>query len=108
MARGIGLTISDEELRISADVDGVRTIPIVTLGLALSAFFAVSYLICVLGFLLLPDLPIQHAALSTILPGFTLLNWPSFFLGLGESLLWGWYIALAFGSIYNFIARRRP
>jgi hypothetical protein len=107
MAIGIDLTISDQELRVSTDARAARTIPIVTLGLALSAFFAVSYLICVLGYLLLPEFAIQHAALSTILPGFTLLSWPSFFLGLAESLLWGWYIALMFGSIYNFVARRR-
>ena len=104
MTIGIDMTVSDQDLRVS--IAG-GTIPVVTLGLALSAFFAVSYAICILGYLLLPQFPIQHAALSAVLPGFTLLSWPSFFLGLAESLLWGWYIALMFGAIYNFIARRR-
>lgn len=36
------------------DTHEVRHIPIVTFGLALSAFFVLSYLICILGYLLLP------------------------------------------------------
>jgi uncharacterized protein DUF5676 len=84
----------------------VRAIPLVTFGLALSAFFAVSYVICILGYLLLPGLPVQHEALAIFLPGFTLLSWRSFFLGLIESFLWGWYIALLFGWLYNFFLRR--
>lgn len=81
-------------------------IPVVALGLGLSAFLAISYIICVVGYLLLPDLPIAHNTLATFLPGFTLLSWRSFFLGLVESALWGWYIALVFGPLYNFFARR--
>src|SRR6266536_3307702 len=75
---------------------------VVTLGLSLSAFFAISYLICIAGYLLFPGVPVQHAALSIFLPGFELLNWRSFFLGLVESVLWGWYIAVVFGPLYNF------
>ena len=81
-------------------------IPIVTFGLALSGFFAVSYIICILGYLLLPGLPVQHQFLELFLPGFTLLTWPTFFLGLIESVLFGWYIAVVFGAIYNFLLRR--
>ncbi len=44
--------------------------------------------------------------LSLFLPGFTLLTWTSFCLGLFESLAWGWYVALVFGPIYNFFAAR--
>jgi hypothetical protein len=85
----------------------VRTIPIVAFGLALSAFVVVSYVICILGYLLLPGLPIEHAAsLAMFFPGVTLLSWGSFFLGLVESILWGWYIALLFGWLYNFFLRR--
>jgi hypothetical protein len=84
-----------------------RAIPIVTVGLALSTFFAISYAVCILGYLLFPGLPIAHAALSIPLPGFSLLSWETFFLGLAESFAWGWYIALVFGSLYNFFADRR-
>jgi hypothetical protein len=84
----------------------LRTIPIVAFGLGLSSFFVVSYLICILGYLLLPGLPVQHEFLAIFLPGFTLLSWWSFFLGLIESFLFGWYIALLFGWLYNFFLRR--
>jgi hypothetical protein len=81
-------------------------IPIVTLGLSLSLFFVISYVICIAGYLLAPGLPVQHAALSIFLPGFELLTWKSYFLGLVESFVWGWYIALVFGALYNFLSRR--
>jgi hypothetical protein len=83
-----------------------RTIPVFTLGMALSLFLAISYVVCVLGYLLFPSLPIEHSALAIFLPGFTLLSWKSFFLGLVESFAWGWYVTLVFGSLYNFFARR--
>ncbi len=85
-----------------------RTISVLALGLSLSAFFVFSYVVCVLGYLLFPGLPVPHDMLSIFLPGFTLLSWQSFFLGLVESLLWGWYVALAFGWLYNFFVRRFP
>ncbi|HEV2336957.1 MAG TPA: DUF5676 family membrane protein [Stellaceae bacterium] len=84
----------------------LRTIPIVTFGLALSGFFGISYVICILGYLLLPGLPVQHESLSIFLPGFALLSWGSFVLGLIESYLWGWYIAALFGWLYNFFLRQ--
>ena len=83
----------------------MRAVPLVTFGLGLSSFLAVSYLICILGFLTLPGLPVNHAALAIFLPGFTLLTWYTFFLGLFEVILWGWYVALVFGWLYNFFLR---
>ncbi|MEO6081373.1 MAG: DUF5676 family membrane protein [Steroidobacteraceae bacterium] len=87
-------------------VNSTRTIPVVAFGLGLSVFFAISFTLCVLGFLLFPALPIAHGVLSLLLPGFTLLSWPSYFLGLVESLVYGWYIALVFGPLYNFFVTR--
>lgn len=84
----------------------ILRIPVGALGLSLSLFFAISFVLCVLGYFLLPGLPIAHGALSIVLPGFQLLSWPRFFLGLAESLAWGWYIALLFGPLYNFFAAR--
>jgi hypothetical protein len=43
---------------------------------------------------------------SPLLPGFTWLTWPSFFLGLVETFVFGWYVALVFGPLYNFFAAR--
>jgi hypothetical protein len=48
------------------------------------------------------------AALAIFLPGFKLLSWPTFLLGLVESFAYGWYIALTFGPLYNFFAARWP
>ncbi len=83
--------------RPRSDADEEASISIITLGLSFSVFFASTYSICIVGYLLLPGLPVQHAALSIFLPGFDLLSWRSFFLGLVESFIWGWYIAVVFG-----------
>jgi hypothetical protein len=92
--------------RSRSDESEKSSISVVTLGLSLSVFFVISYLICVLGYLVFPGLPIEYAALSIFLPGFELLSWRSYFLGLVESFVWGWYIALVFGPLYNFFLRR--
>lgn len=86
--------------------DRSQRVRVVALGMSLSIFFAVSFVACVLGLLLMPNVPIAHQALSIFLPGFTLLSWASFWLGLVESLAWGWYIALIFAPLYNFFAAR--
>lgn len=82
------------------------TIPVLALGMGLSLFLVISYVLCVVGYLLFPGLPIDHAALAIFLPGFTLLSWPRFLLGLLESFGWGWYVALIFGPLFNFFAAR--
>lgn len=79
-----------------------QRIPVTVVGMALSSFLVASFVLCVVGYLLFPNLPITHSALSIFLPGFTLLNWTSFCLGLFESFAWGWYIAVGFGLLYNF------
>jgi len=75
------------------------------LGSSLSAFLGISYILCVLGYVLFPSLPIAHSALSIFLPGFTLLNWQSFALGLVEAIAWGWYVAVVFVPLYRFFTR---
>ncbi len=83
--------------------DSARLIPVFRFGIALSLFLVASFVLCVLSYLVLPELAIQHSALSLFLPGFTLLSWSSFFIGLAESFAYGWYIALVFGPIYNVV-----
>ena len=83
-----------------------HALPVIAFGLSLSLFLAISFVLCVLGYLWFPSLPIAHGALSLFLPGFELLSWPSFFLGLVESIAWGWYIALILGPLYNFFVAR--
>ena len=86
----------------------VPRLRIATVGWALSTFLTVSFVLCVLGYLVFPRLPITHSALSLFLPGFTLLDWPSFFLGVVESFAWGWYIAVGFGLLYNLFSSLAP
>jgi hypothetical protein len=92
--------------RPRSDAVTVNSISIITLGLSLSVFFVISFVICIVGYLVFPGFPVQHAALSIFLPGFELLSWRSFFLGLVESFIWGWYVALTFGAVHNFFSRR--
>lgn len=84
-----------------------RRLHISTVGWALSTFLSLSFLPCVAGYLAFPRLPITHSALSIFLPGFTLLDWTSFCLGLVESFAWGWYVAVGFGLLYNFFAAQK-
>ena len=98
------ISIVSEGLRLPLQT--AHLIPVFALGMGLSVSLAITYVLCVLGYLFFPGLPIEHSALSIFLPGFTLLSWPDFFLGLIESFGWGWYVALVFGPIYNFFAAR--
>jgi hypothetical protein len=67
----------------------LHTIPVLAFGLSLSLFFVISYIICIIGYMIFPGLPINHAALSIFLPGFELLSWRTFLLGLIESFAFG-------------------
>jgi len=99
-------SMSESRPRLQSALGQVVSIPIVILGLSLSLFFVISFVICIAGNLLLPGFPVQHSALSIFLPGFELLSWRSFCLGMAESFIWGWYIALVFGALYNFFSQR--
>ena len=92
--------------RVTAAAHTAHLIPVLALGMALSLSVVITYVLCVVGYLVFPSLPIEHSALGIFLPGFKLLTWSSFFLGLIEAFGWGWYIALVFGPIYNFFAAR--
>ena len=79
---------------------------ITVVGLSLGLFLVISYLLCLIGYLVFPELPIAHTGLSIFLPGFKLLDWQSFLIGLVESFAWGWYVAVIFVPLYNFFAGR--
>jgi hypothetical protein len=92
--------------RKALDGASSRAIPVFALGMSLAIFFVVSYLARIVLYLVAPDWVLNHAMLSLFLPGFTLLSWPSFLLGLAESFGYGWYVALIIGPIYNYFAMR--
>lgn len=79
--------------------------PVAALGTSLSLFLAVTFTLCVLFDLWFPTLA-MHPVWGPLLPGFTWISWPSFFLGLVESAAYGWYVALVFAPLFNFFAAR--
>lgn len=83
----------------------VWRIPVFALGLSLGTFLALTYVLCVLFDLWFPSLA-MNPVWSPLLPGFSWISWPSFLLGLIESFAYGWYVALVFGPIYNFLTVR--
>ncbi len=78
-------------------------LPIVTLGMSLGIFLAITFVLCVVFDLVFPGMAMYESWLR-FLPGVTWLTWQSFFLGLVESFAYGWYVALVFGPLYNFFA----
>lgn len=95
-----GPSDSDRSLR------GTSRIPLLPLGISLSGFLAISYLVCIAAGTIGGWDWGLHQPWLQFLPGFYWLTWPSFFLGLGESIAYGWYVALIFGGIYNFVTAR--
>ncbi len=81
-------------------------VPVLALGMSMSSFLAVTYVLCVLFDIWFPALA-MNPLWAPLLPGFTWLTWTGFFLGLVESFAYGWYIAVIFGPFYNFFASRR-
>ncbi len=75
------------------------------IGMATSLFFLITYVICVVGYLILPEwLMIPHNSLELFLPGFKLLTFGSFVLGAIEAYVFGWYVGALFGALYNYVA----
>lgn len=82
------------------------TIPLYAFGMSLGLFFAITFVLCVgYGLFLVPAHP-MYPVWAPLLPGFTWLSWPSFFLGLVETFAYGWYGAIIFVPLYNFFQTR--
>ncbi len=76
------------------------------LGHALSLFLTITYVLCVLWGLLVPADLEMNPAWARFLPGFEWLTWRGFLIGLVESYLYGWYIAVVFAPLYRYFRRR--
>jgi len=83
--------------------DASPQLPITALAFSLSAFLAITFLLCVAADFFVPDLG-THALLQ-FFPRFSWTDW-GIHHGLIESLAYGWYIAIVFGALFNFFARR--
>ena len=76
-----------------------------TVSLALGLTFAVSFVICILWGLLLPEQVHMHEFLQFVLPGFTWISFGSAALGLIESFLFGVYFGVIYVPIHNWLNR---
>ena len=74
------------------------------IGTSLGFFFAISFVLCV-GFDLIFPQEAMYQSWMKLLPGFTWLSWGSFFLGLVESIAYGFYVALVFSPLYNHFSK---
>ena len=91
---------------VSTSGRSLPRIPVVALGIALSVFLALTYVLCAMFLLLFPDVPVSHSFLGLFVPWFKPLNWYDLLNGLIESLVDGWYVALVFGTLHNFVVAR--
>lgn len=73
---------------------------------SLGIFTAVSFVLCVIYGLIVPQSLHMHQVLEAVLPAFKWLTLMGFLLGLVESFLYGVYAGLVFVPIHNFLARR--
>lgn len=78
---------------------------IVPFAVTLSAFFAVTFLLCLGAGLILPTAGMRMA-LEAVLPGFVWLNLTSVIVGLFWSFAYAWYIAVLLVPIRNYVYRR--
>ena len=78
---------------------------IVPLGLSFSAFGVITYVLCILFGIFVSDQG-MHRLLSELLPWFTWITWPNFFIGLVWSFVYGWYVAIVFVPLFNFFSAR--
>ena len=69
---------------------------------SLATFTTVSYVVCVVYGLVVPETFHMVQFLEIILPGFKWLTVGSFVIGLVESFLYGVYARLVYTPIYNF------
>jgi len=70
-------------------------------ALSLGVFGAVTFTLCVLWDLVFPGVAMTKIW-EVLLPGFKGISWGSYFLGLGEVILFAIYTALVFVPTFNF------
>ncbi|HXF69096.1 MAG TPA: DUF5676 family membrane protein [Thermoflexus sp.] len=82
----------------------MKSLSIKTVGLSLSALFAVTYVLCVLWDLVFPSWA-MYPIWQGLFPGF---SWSlgGFVIGLVETVVYGFYAAVIFVPIYNYLQRR--
>lgn len=86
-------------------LERTRSIAIVPLGLSLSSFLAITFVLCAIGEHI-PGVQKIHL-LSALYPGVDWTSAPVLVFGVVAALVLGWYVAILFGLLYNFFAGAR-
>ena len=82
-------------------------VPIQALGWSLGIFLAITYTICVAFDLVFPGQSMT-SLWSPLLPWVGGISLGSYAIGVVETLLYGWFVALIFCPLFNFFAAIRP
>lgn len=82
-----------------------RPLSIVPVGFTLSGFFATTYVLCLLAALVLPAQGMRMV-FEALVPGFVWLTAGSAILGLLWAIFIGWYFAVIFVPIRNYVFHR--
>lgn len=77
----------------------------VVLGWTLSSFFVITYVLCIASGIIIPDWE-MHRPWLQFFPGFEWLTVQGFIIGLVESVLYGWYVAVVLAPLYNYFSTR--
>lgn len=82
----------------------MKGLSVKTVGLSLGILLAVTYTLCVVWDLVFPGWA-MYQVWQRLLPGF---GWSAigFLIGLVETVLYGFYVAVIFVPVYNFLQRR--
>ncbi len=83
-----------------------RKLAIIPLGLTLSAFLVITYVLCIVFGLFVYSGGFHETLLPLLLPGFDWMSWPGFFIGLGWSIAFGWYAAAVYAPLHNVVQSR--
>ena len=79
----------------------MRALRFKPIALAVTAFGVITYILCNIFDLIFPKWGMDEIW-QILLPGYTGVNWASFFIGLIGMIGYGLYIAAVFVPIYNF------
>jgi hypothetical protein len=90
-------------MREGHTISALRIVPV---GLTLSSFLLVTYIVCILFGLVVPEQFTMHEAWAPLLPGFEWLTPTGFIAGAIGAFAYGWYIAVIFVPLWRFFNRR--
>lgn len=83
----------------------LATVRVVPLGLTLSSFMLVTYALCILFGLLVPDTFQMYEAWAPLLPGFEWLTPRGVLFGAIGAYLYGWYGAVLYALLFRVFHR---